>query len=92
VKIGIDKSRRHLEENGTPQGISPLLFNIMLDVFFFSNVQPGIGKSLFADNSLWKRGKDVKYTLKKVSSNPVEARGRKWGFRLSVEKTTLIFL
>jgi len=35
VKIGIDKSRRHLEENGTPQGISPLLFNIMLDVFFF---------------------------------------------------------
>ena len=58
VKIGTETSRRCLVENWTPQGsvISPLLFNIMINDVF-SNVQPGIGKSLYADNGiLWKRG------------------------------------
>ncbi len=63
VKIGKETSRRCLVENGTPQGsvISPLLFNIMINDIL-ANVQPGIGRSLFADDgSQWKRGKNVKY-------------------------------
>ena len=59
MKTGIETSRRCLVENGTPQGsvIRPLLSNIMINNVF-SNVQPGIGKSLFADDcSLWKTGK-----------------------------------
>lgn len=95
VKIGIEISRRCVVENGTPQGsvISPLLFNIMINDVF-SNVQPGIGKSLFADDgSLWKRGENVKYTLKKVQEalTLVEDWGRKWGFRFSIEKTKVMF-
>ena len=95
VKIGKETSRRCLVENGTPQGsvISPLLFNIMINDVF-ANVQPGIGRSLFADDgSFWKRGKNVKYTLKKVQEalTLVEDWGRKWGFRFSIEKTKVIF-
>lgn len=91
VKIGGAISSRCFVENGTPQGsvISPLLFNIMINDVF-SNVQSGIGKSLFADDgSLWKRGKNVKYTMKKVQEalTSVEDWGRKWGFRFSIEKT-----
>ena len=73
--------------------ISPLLFNVMINDIF-SNVQPGIGKSLFADDGgLWKRGKNVKHIVKKVQEcvNQVENWGRKWGFRFSVEKTKCIF-
>ena len=82
-------------ENGTPQGsvISPLLFNIMSNDVF-SNVQPGIERLLFADNgSLWKRGENVEYALKKVQENLtlVEDWGRKWGFRFSIEKTKAMF-
>uniref|UniRef100_A0A671TUX8 Reverse transcriptase domain-containing protein n=1 Tax=Sparus aurata TaxID=8175 RepID=A0A671TUX8_SPAAU len=95
VKIGKETSRRCLVENGTPQGsvISPLLFNIMINDVF-ANVQPRIGRSLFADDgSLWKRGKNVKYTLKKVQEalTLVEDWGRKWGFRFSIEKTKVMF-
>ena len=95
VKIGMDISRRCLVENGTPQGsvVSPLLFNIMINDIF-SGVQPSIGQSLFADDgSLWKRGKNVKYTLKCVQQalTTVEDWGRKWGFRFSVEKTKAMF-
>ena len=57
VKMGPEISKRIGVENGTPQGsvVSPLLFNIMINGIF-SNLQPGICRSLFADDSsLWKR-------------------------------------
>ena len=84
VKIGKETSRRCLVENGTPQGsvISPLLFNIIINDVF-ANVQPGIGRSLFADDiSLWKRRENVKYTLKKVQEalTPSGGLGKEMGF------------
>lgn len=60
----------------------------------FSTVQPDIGQSLFADDgALWKRGKNVRYTVKKVQEalTLVEDWGRRWGFRFSVEKTKSVF-
>lgn len=55
-------------ENGTPQGsvIHLLLFSIIIhDVF--SDVQPDIGRSLFADDgTLWKRGKNLWYINRKI--------------------------
>ena len=60
----------------------------------FSNVEPGIGKSLFADDgSLWRRRKNVQYSLKKIQETLtlVEDWGKKWGFRFSIEKTKVMF-
>ena len=93
--MGPEISKRIVVENGTPQGsvVSPLLFNIMINDIF-SNVQPGIGRSLFADDSsLWKRGKNVKHIVKKLqeSITQVEEWGKKWGLRFSMEKTKTMF-
>ena len=51
VKVGTEYSNVHGVENGTLQGsvCSPLLFNIMINVFFFL-VDQGVGKSLYADD------------------------------------------
>lgn len=73
-------------ENGTPQGsvISPLLFTIMINDVFL-DVGPGIGKSLFADDgALWKRGRNIKYTVSKVQEaiGRVEQWSMRWGFKL----------
>ena len=46
--------------------ISPLLFSVIIDDIF-NGVEPGVGRSLFADDgSLWKRGRNVKYVVGKV--------------------------
>lgn len=77
VRIGPEISRKCLVENGTPQGsvISPILFNIMINDIF-SEVHPGIGKSLFADDgSLWKRGKNVAFTVRKVQEAVTQVEG-----------------
>ena len=72
-------------ENGTPQGsvISPVSLNIMIN-YIFADIQPGIGRSLFADDgSLWKRGSNKNYIVKKIQEaiNQVEDWGKRWGFR-----------
>lgn len=57
-----------LVENGTPQGsvVSPLLFSLMVDDVF-SDIEAGVGCSLFADDgSIWKRGKNIEYIVKKL--------------------------
>ncbi len=48
-------------ENGTPQGrvLSPLMFSIMIS-YVFNQVEPEVGKSLFADEGvIWKRGRNI---------------------------------
>ncbi|KAL2088359.1 hypothetical protein ACEWY4_015258 [Coilia grayii] len=95
VRIGKVFSGCYVVENGTPQGsvISPLLFNIMIKDIF-SNLRPDIGQSLFADDGgLWKRGKNVKHTVRRMQEalERVEGWGKEWGFRFSVEKTKTVF-
>ena len=80
---------------GTPQGsvISPLLFSVMIDDIF-NGVEPGVGRSLFADDgSLWKRGHNVKYLVGKVQEaiGCVERWARRWECRFSVAKTKAVF-
>ena len=69
VKVGTEYSNVHGVENGTLQGsvCSPLLFNIMINVFFFL-VDQGVGKSLYADDgALFISCRNV-FFLKKSSS------------------------
>lgn len=54
----------------------------------YSQVQPDIGRSLFADDgALWKRGRNVPYIVRKVQEaiDEVERWALMWGFRFSVE-------
>lgn len=60
----------------------------------FSDVGPGIGRSLFADDgALWKRGRNIKYTVSKVQEaiEQVERWSMRWGFRFSKEKSQVFF-
>jgi len=60
----------------------------------FSDVGPGVGRSLFADDgAMWKRGRNIKYTVRKVQEaiELVERRSLRWGFRFSREKTQVVF-
>ncbi len=60
---------------------------------FLSDVGPGIGRSLFADDgALWKRGRNIKYTVSKVQEaiEQVERWSMRWGFRFSKEKTQVV--
>ncbi len=63
MRIGAEISSQYEVGNGTPQGsvISPLLFIIMINEVFAS--------SLFADDgAVWKRGMNIKYTIRKVQN------------------------
>lgn len=56
VRVGCAYSDIYHIENGTPQGSvsSPILFNLMIKDIF-SQVETGIGKSLYVDDvALWK--------------------------------------
>lgn len=56
-------------------------------------MEKGIGKSIYADDgALWKRGRNITYTVKKVPQavNKVEEWAKKWGFQIPVEKTQVI--
>lgn len=95
VRVGKSISDQFLVENGTPQGsvISPVLFLIMINDVY-NNVNPDIGKSLFADDgAIWKRGRNMDFVVKKVQEavNEVEEWSLNWGFKLSVEKSKSIF-
>lgn len=73
---------------------SPVLFLIMINDVY-NNVNPDIGKSLFADDgAIWKRGRNMEFVVKKVQEavNEVEEWSLNWGFKLSVEKSQSIFL
>lgn len=72
VRIGKETSDSYLVENGkmgkweTSVLLALLLFTIMIN-YVFLDVGPGIGKLLFADDgALWKRGRNIKYTVRKV--------------------------
>lgn len=59
----------------------------------FSQIEPGIGKSIYADDAaIWKRGRNVKFVQEKVQNavNLIENWANKWGFRLSMAKTQVI--
>lgn len=91
VKIGKSYVRSFVVENGTPLGsvISPLLFSVMIDDVF-SDMEKGLGLSLFADNgAIWKRGRKISFVVKKIQEaiGKVEEWSLKWGFRFSVSKT-----
>lgn len=73
VRIGSEVSNIYWIENGTPQGsvINPLLFSVTVNDVF-EQVEPGIGRSLFADDgALWKRGKDTIYNTKNIQKQLV---------------------
>ena len=60
----------------------------------YSQVQPDIGRSLFADDgAFWKWGRNVPYIVRKVQEaiDEVERWAFMWGFRFSVEKTQTVF-
>lgn len=94
VKIGKELSNSYVIENGTSQGsvISPLLFNLMIN-YIFSEVDIGIGRSLFADDgAMWKRGRNIKYTVSKTQKaiRQAEQWSIRWGFRFSKEKSQVL--
>lgn len=95
VTVGESYSGKYGIENGTPQGsiVSPLLFSIMINEVF-SEVEHGMGLSLFADDgSIWKRGRNVEFIVKKLQSaiGKVEEWSYKWGFKFSADKTKTMF-
>lgn len=94
VRVGCTYSPIYSVENGTPQGSvsSPILFKLMINDIF-SQIEPGIGKSLYADDAaIWKRGRNVKFVQEKVQNAVclIENWANKWGFRLSMAKTQVI--
>ena len=95
VKVGTEIARQYIVENGTPQGnvVSPTLFTIAINNIF-GNISMDMGRSPFADDeALWKRGRNIEHINEKMQEgiNQVEKWGTKWGFKLSVEKTTAMF-
>jgi len=95
VRVGCEYSPTYEIENGTPQGSvsSPILFNLMINDIF-SQIEPGIGKSLYADDAaIWKRGRNVKLVQDKVQNavKSIENWANKWGFRLSGKNTSNLF-
>ncbi len=93
VRVGSAFSQIYPVENGTPQGSvsSPILFNLMIDIF--TQIDMGIGRSLYADDgALWKRGRNVGHVEKcmQTAVNIVENWASEWGFRFSVSKTQVI--
>lgn len=95
VKVNGVLSEVYEVENGTPQGsiISPLLFSVMINDIF-KNVERNIGVALFADDgAMWKRGRNVYYSVSKMQQavDIVHKWAIEWGFRISVEKTKVIF-
>lgn len=94
VRVGKELSQQCDVENGTPQGsvISPIIFSIMINDVF-SQVQPDIARSLFADDgALWKRGRNIMYIHGKIQEaiTQVEQWAADWGFKFSVEKTNVV--
>ena len=60
---------------------------------FFSLVDQGVGRSLYADDrALWIRGRKVSFVERKVQAavGQVEGWTKQWGFKLSVAKTQVI--
>ncbi len=61
----------------------------------FSQIQPDIGRSLFADDgALWKRGRIILHINGKMQEaiRKVEQWAYDWGFKFSVEKTKTVIL
>ncbi len=77
VRIGAEISSQYEVGNGTPQGsvISPLLFIIMIN-YVFVNVSEDIGTSLFADGAVWKRGRNIEYTIRRFRKQLISGSGR----------------
>lgn len=76
VRIGRKMSRQYVVKNGTPQGIviSRLIFSIIINDIF-SEINPDIGRSLFADNgALWKRERTLVHINERIQEtiNTVE--------------------
>uniref|UniRef100_A0A3P9P5F4 Reverse transcriptase domain-containing protein n=1 Tax=Poecilia reticulata TaxID=8081 RepID=A0A3P9P5F4_POERE len=95
VKIRKDYSESMNIENGTPQSsiVSLLLFSVVVNDMF-KEVEGGMGFSLFADDGAkWKRGRNLEFIIKKLQGAilAVEKWSYKWGFKLSVEKTKIMF-
>lgn len=60
----------------------------------FKNVQGTDGVALFADDgAMWKKGRNLGFIVKKMQSavNEVQQWTVQWGFRISVEKTKVMF-
>lgn len=61
----------------------------------FSQVEESIGKSLYKDDAaLWIRGRNISFVKRKIQAPiaEVEEWVSKWGFKLSVAKTSYLFL
>lgn len=59
----------------------------------FNDLEQGLESSLCAvDGTLWKKGTNVPYAVKKVQEavNKIEGRAQKWGFRISSAKIQVL--
>ena len=95
VRIDGELSESFRAENGTPQGsiVSPLFFAIMIDQIF-KDLQEPDGVALFADDgAMWKKGRNLEFIVNKMQGavNKVQQWTVQWGFRISIEKTKVMF-
>jgi len=95
VRIDGELSESFRVENGTPQRsiVSPFLFVIMIDQIF-KDLQGLDGVALFVDDgAMWKMGRTIEFIVSKMQDTvyKVQQSGVKWGFRISIEKTKVVF-
>lgn len=95
VRLGQTSSKRHTQQNGTPQGsvLSPTLFNILINGLAnaIDSNHPKIEQSLFADDAaIWKTGKSIKKIKDAIQKtlNTISNWADHWGFKFSATKTT----
>lgn len=93
VRVDTEYSKMYTVENGTLQGdvCSPLLFKTMIDDNIFSQAEPNIGKSLYADDgALW--GHNVQYVNNKLQAavDKMEIWANEWGFTLPIVKSQIV--